>query len=91
MNKNITENDINIYLPYFVDEDDLSVASASAVLEPSQSLTLSIILYKGLALGTFDTDAIGDIDIVVTGNVEVDEYKMINATGDGSVTFSIKK
>lgn len=86
---NLLTNGVSLNIPTAF-EDEPSFSSGSAALEPSQSVTMSVILFKGLALATYNSDA-SSVDVEVTGDIIYDsQYGELQITGNGTVVFSSK-
>ena len=84
---NILTNGVEINIPIAF-EDEPSFASAIAFIEPSQTITMSVILFKGLAFANYSSDA-PNIDVEVTGDIVVDsQYQELQITGNGTITIS---
>lgn len=80
---------INIWTPSMVDEPDFACAINNLQAEPGQTNTQSVILYKGMAIGTL---LLGDFDpaptINVLGNVTYEGAGAFTITGDCTITIS---
>ena len=86
---NILTNGVALHIPTAAD-DEPSFASGDAYIEPEQSITMSVILFKELALATYNTDA-SNIDVEVTGDIIYDsQYGELQISGNGTISFGSK-